>query len=154
MVKDVLEDDEERAIGNTYNIEVMRRNRLHCSYDFIEGRQLRETKSPVVTSWLLLNDEDNEFYNIPANFISKSWVIHSSNKYAVDFDKKINWTKLFLLGCDHEPLIAKRNVQQPSPHPMEFITVTGELRPVNLTCVAVGEFGSNIQVVTVNVIGK
>ena len=37
---------------------------------------------------------------------------------------------------------------------MEFIAVTGELRPVNLTCVAVGEFGSNTQVVTVNVIGK
>ena len=70
---------------------------------------------------------------------------------------------LFLLGCNQPspdittllPLgIGKRNVQQPSPHPMEFITVTGELRPVNFTCVAVGEFGSSTQVVTVNVIGK
>ena len=76
VVKVVLEDDEERAIGDTYNIEVMRRNWLHCSYDFIEGRQLHETNSPVVTSWLLLNDEDNEFYNIPESFISKSRVSH------------------------------------------------------------------------------
>ena len=70
---------------------------------------------------------------------------------------------LFLLGCNQLPPviapllplgIGKRNIQQPSSRPIEFITVTGELRPVNLTCVAVGEFGSNTQVVTVNVIGK
>ena len=70
---------------------------------------------------------------------------------------------LFLLGCNQLPpdittpfplRFGKRNVQQPSSRPMEFITVTGELRPVNLTCVAVGEFGSSTQVVTVNVIGK
>ena len=68
---------------------------------------------------------------------------------------------LFLLGCNqpfqpHKRNVQphKRNVQQPSPRPMKFIAVTGELRPANLTCVAVGEFGSNTQVVTVNVIGK
>ena len=74
---------------------------------------------------------------------------------------KINYV-VILLGCNQpfiptlNPLetIAKRNIQQPSPRPMEFVTVTGELRPVNLTCVAVGEFGSNTQVVTVNIIGK
>ena len=75
MVKVVLEDGEERVIEDTYSIEVMRRNRLRCSYDFTEGRQLRETNSPVVTSWLLLNDEDNEDNNIPESFISKSLII-------------------------------------------------------------------------------
>ena len=75
MVKVVLEDGEERAIGDTYNIEVMRRNRLHCSCDSAAGRQLRETNSPVVTSWLLLNDEDNQDNNIPESFISKSIIM-------------------------------------------------------------------------------
>ena len=75
VVKIVLEDDEERVIEDTYSIEVMRRNRLHCSYDSAAGRQLRETNSPVVTSWLLLNDEDNVDYNIPESFISKLLII-------------------------------------------------------------------------------
>ena len=75
VVKIVLEDDEEQVIEDTYSIEVMRRNRLHCSYDSAAGRQLRETNSPVVTSWLLLNDEDNVDYNIPESFISKLLII-------------------------------------------------------------------------------
>ena len=129
MVKVVLEDGEERVIGDTYNIEVMRRNRLRCSYDSAAGRQLRKTNSPVVASWLHLKYNMQEIFTI------------------------------ILLGCSPEhdqprDVIAKRNIEETHRYPMEFITVTGELRPVNLTCVAVGEFGSNTQVVTVNVIGE
>ena len=80
MVKVVLEDDEERAIGDTYSIEVMRRNRLRCSYDSAAGRQLRNTSSPVVTSWLVLDDEDNEDYNIPESFISKLLIMVMQSK--------------------------------------------------------------------------
>ena len=135
MVKVVLEDGEEKAIGDSYNIEVMRRNRLRCSYDSAAGRQLRKTNSPVVASWLHLNYEDIEDNNMQEIFT------------------------IILLGCSPEhdqprDVIAKRNIEETHRYPMEFITVTGELRPVNLTCVAVGEFGSNTQVVTVNVIGK
>ena len=72
MVKVVLEDDKERVIGDTYSIEVMRRNRLRCSYDSAAGRQLCKTNSPVVTSWLLLDDEENQDNNIPESFISRS----------------------------------------------------------------------------------
>ena len=72
VVKVVFEDDEERVIGDTYSIEVMRRNRLRCSYDSAAGRQLCKTNSPVVTSWLLLDDEENQDNNIPESFISRS----------------------------------------------------------------------------------
>ena len=49
----------------------------------------------------------------------------------------------------------RRNIDQPPVgNPVEFIVVTGEERSVNITCAAVGEFGTTTQVVMINVIGK
>ena len=69
MVKEVF-TNEERVIGDSYTIEVQRRRRLRCSYNFTESRGLRETNSPVVTSWLVQNDERNVAFEMPESLIS------------------------------------------------------------------------------------
>ena len=64
------------------------------------------------------------------------------------------------LGCNGElrggeEARKRRNVELPSvTEPTEFLVVTGEERSVNITCAAVGEFGTVTQVVMVNVIGE
>ena len=59
------------------------------------------------------------------------------------------------IGCNRIEPRKRRNIEQPSVRdPTEFIVVTGEERSVNITCAAVGEFGTTTQVVKINVIGE
>ena len=62
-------------IGDTFNIEIQRRNRLRCTSNMgsfnRNNDKLQQTRSmPVVTSWLLLDENQNEDFNIPTNFLS------------------------------------------------------------------------------------